>query len=338
MSKNMITKTTKTTQIRDPVLLEDGSMVFDITLTTSEVDRDNDIVNPLGVQGLDTAIVAYNHQKCYGIPVSTGAEILFDTVIQNEKELRVQIKIKATDEMFFCDLQGQKKTNGNLLEAVKKNQVNNVSVGFTPISEPTIKYINGKKIRYFDEIMIHEVSLLDVLSSNLSTKIHKFMEINKCVECVKKSGVGTLVYKKNDVYKVSLISDTEVKAVGFDGNETIVDDSFEVLSLQEHVKMCACQKEKETKDAETIEEEIKEEIAEDTQLTAIMQTLESMQNQIDALNTKVQELETTKASTEIIEESVQKHVKSNIENTILNKFAREKPQQEINKKYSYNPF
>jgi hypothetical protein len=230
------------TQIRDPVILDDGSMVFDVTLTTNQPDRDGDIINPLGVTGIETAVIAYNHQKCNGIPVSTGASIVKDSIVQNLNELRMQIKVDKTNEMFFCDLQGIKRSNGKLLDAIMNNQANNISMGFrfNP-STVQIKYVNSVKYSYYPEIILDEFSILDVLSSNPNSVIHKTPNImpdeltkQKCLDCLRNAGTQTFAINPSGlVAKITEITDTEIKGKDFDGNEIIFDDSFEPVEYAE---------------------------------------------------------------------------------------------------------
>lgn len=222
-------------QIRSPIVEGDGSTIFDVTLTTDEPDRDGEIVNPLGVKGLETAVVAYNHKKCDGIPVSTGAEILPDSVVQTEKELRVQVRVKPSDEMFFCDTAGRKQSNGKLLTAIQNRQIKNVSIGFNfSPSDVTEKTINGKTYTYYKTVILSELSLLDVISSNINSIIHKTMNTveqkkEKCLSCVIEAGVGSVVVNKEGNYlKVTQISDEGVvKAKDFEGNELELDESYE---------------------------------------------------------------------------------------------------------------
>lgn len=323
------------TQIRDPVLLEDGSMVFDVTLTTNLPDRDGEIVNPMGVTGLETAVIAYNHQRCQGIPVSTGAKILLDTVIQTAEELRVQILVKTTDEMFFCDIDGVKRSNGKLLEAINNDQVKNTSIGFRFNPKDVKKIVqNGKTYTYYDQVILNEFSLLDVLSSNPKSIIHKSMkseqEKQKCLDCLRKAGVGSFAINPDGlVVKVVEVTDEKVTGQDFDSNQMELDDNFEpVQYVATTEKACGCGKKPELPKTETkaegdIEPNAKvepEDIKEDLQMQTLMDTVNQLANMVTDLNSK---LEAMIANSENNMAKYVQEVKQTIQEQNVLKFAKE---------------
>ncbi len=341
-------------QIRDPVYNQDGSMVFDCTLTTNEPDRDGDIVNPAGVKGLETAVVAYNHQKCNGIPVSTGAKILQNTVIQNDKELRVQILVKQTDEMFYCDRSGSKKSNGKLLDAVKNDQVNNISIGFRYDTEDTETiYKNGKKYTLYKTVILNEFSLLDVVSSNINSIIHKTMktklEKQKCISCLVEAGIGSYVVNMDGlVAKITEINGEEVKAKDFDGNELILDDMYEPVQQMPHKttppaqtdetqKACSCQQsikpEAQTKEPEPMPLVDPEEVQETAKLDMLLENQASIINTLADITSKIEamaKLETAKpVDTAKIVDELAKQLQSK-EQQFLDKFVQNPENKKTN--------
>ena len=348
------------TQIRDPVILGDGSWIFDITLTTSQPDRDGDIVNPLGVKGIETAVIAYNHKRCDGLPVSTGAKILKDTIIQNESELRVQIQVKPTDEMFFCDYNGTKRSNGKLLDAIKKDQVRAVSMGFSYNTETVqSKTIKGINYNYYPEVLLSEASLLDVTSSNLHTIIHKSMNPKKtleqklkCLTCLVSAGIGKYaINPDNNVVKVTDIDESTmtIKGTDFEGNETVLDDSYEPVEYEPHedkmstepptdeaTKDCGCNKNKPTIVAEIKQdgsssvvdpEDVKEDVQIQTVLenqSKMMEMLTQMMAKLESNSTEVDEA-MVKMSTTLNQEmtkSIQNQSKSQID-AMIQKFDKQ---------------
>lgn len=340
------------TQIRDPVLLENGNMIFDVTLTTNLPDRDGDIVNPLGVTGLETAVIAYNHQRCYGIPVTTGAKILLDTVIQTAEELRVQILVKTTDEMFFCDVNGVKRSNGKLLEAINSDQVKNTSIGFR-FNPNDVKKIfqNGKTYTYYDQVILNEFSLLDVLSSNPKSIIHKSMkseqEKQKCLDCLRKAGIGSFAINPDGlVVKVTEVTDEKVTGQDFDGNQIELNDSFESVQYEqpemesevepevEAEKACGCSKKPELPKAETkaegdIDPNAKvepEDVKEDLQMQTLIETVNQLMGMVTDLTSK---LDATTANNEQNMANTIEQVKKTIQEQNVLKFAKQEPEIKV---------
>lgn len=308
--------------IRDPYYLDNGSMIVDVTLTTNEPDRDNELVRPLGVKGFETAVICYNHKRCDGIPVSTGASFLPDSIVQTLEELRMQVMIKPTDQMFYCDVAGRKQTNGNLLNAVETKQVMNCSIGFRFNPEDVTKeYINGQLVTVYNSVILDELSLLDVISSNINSKIHNDMTIQtKCLECIQTNGmVGSFVISGDGkiIAQITEITDTEVKALDPFTNQVItLDDGYELVetpseeTLEDTTekkplvtveKACACMLGK--KPVKNITKEVladitpvdPEELAEDLKLqtildnqSAIMQMITDLTSSVTSLSSQIE--------------------------------------------------
>ena len=341
--------------------MEDGSIIVDVTLTSNEVDRDGELVRPMGVKGLDTAVICYNHKRCDGVPVSTGASFVKDSIIQNEQELRAQVLIKTTDQMYFCDITGKKQSNGSLLEAIKNKEVINSSIGyrFSP-ADVSKEYINGQLITVYNTAILDELSLLDVISSNIKSKIHYKMSKTKCLDCIRSNGgVGSYVVSGDGktIAKVTEINDKEIKAIDFDGKEIILDDSYEMVEApiphnetkiiettkpESETKVCGCQLNKDkpaTKDMMT-ESEIDpvdpEEMLEDIKLetvlenqTAIMGMLTDLMSKVTSLESQMQAdsnmdaAETVKQITDEVIKSVNKTVAGALNSQIVNtKFVK----------------
>lgn len=360
IEKTKVLKKDGRVSIRDPVVNEDGSIEYDVTVTTNEPDRDGDIVNPLGVKGLETLIIAYNHARCHNNPVSTGSEIVKGSIIQNENELRFVVRIKESDEMFLCDIQNKKFSNGKLLEAVKNGHVYNTSLSFTyNPGDLKTKIIDGKSYRYFNQVIARELSLLDVLSSNPKTIIHKFMqntteteEINKCVQCLVDAGVGSYaINPSGNVVKVTDITDMTVTATDFDGNSITLDDTYELVEYlkeeekmteetqEEETKMCSCQKNKsqvEEKKAEssiptTLEPVETAEVAEDTRIQTIFEMLTQLSTTIEELKVEIQNKSNI---TQEEQTKFQNSIIDSINQQSLNKFVQTVQEQQQIQKYS----
>jgi hypothetical protein len=140
--------------------------VLEVVLVYNGVDRFDTVISPEGMR-TDPNIVTvdYNHKG-----VNTGAYLRNVRVESNyklddgtilEKALVGNIHIPKDSEMFFMDKEGQKRSNGNLFEAVTKGQVRSVSVEFRPYQG---KQITDTKtgITTFNEWDLLRLSLLDV--------------------------------------------------------------------------------------------------------------------------------------------------------------------------------
>ncbi len=140
--------------------------VLEIVLVYNGVDRYDTVINPTGMRtDPKTVTVDYNHSG-----VNTGAYLRNVRIENNykledgqvlETALIGDIHIPKDAEMFYFDKQGQKRSNGNLYEAVSKGQVRSVSVEFRPY--------NGKQstntktgITTFKEWDLLRLALLDV--------------------------------------------------------------------------------------------------------------------------------------------------------------------------------
>jgi hypothetical protein len=140
--------------------------VLEVVLVYNGVDRFDTVIEPEGMR-TDPNIVTvdYNHKG-----VNTGAYLRNVRVASNyklddgtvlEQALVGNIHIPKDSEMFFMDKEGQKRSNGNLFEAVTKGQVRSVSVEFRPYQG---KQITDTKtgITTFREWDLIRLSLLDV--------------------------------------------------------------------------------------------------------------------------------------------------------------------------------
>lgn len=140
--------------------------VLEVVLVYNGVDRFDTVIEPTGMK-TDPNIVTidYNHKR-----VNTGAYLRNVRIEDNykledgttlEKALVGDIHIPKDSEMFFMDREGQKRSNGNLYEAVTKGQVRSVSVEFRPYKG---KQITDTKtgITTYKEWDLLRLSLLDI--------------------------------------------------------------------------------------------------------------------------------------------------------------------------------
>jgi len=140
--------------------------VLEVVLVYNGVDRYDTIIDPEGMRS-DPNIVTidYNHRG-----VNTGAYLKNVRVENNykledgtilEKALIGNVHIPQDAEMFFMDKDGQKRSNGNLYDAVSKGQVRSVSVEFRPYKG---KQITDTKtgITTYREWDLIRLSLLDI--------------------------------------------------------------------------------------------------------------------------------------------------------------------------------
>jgi hypothetical protein len=140
--------------------------VLEVVLVYNGVDRFDTVIEPEGMRTDPNVVtVDYNHKG-----VNTGAYLRNVRVASNyklddgtvlEQALVGNIHIPKDSEMFFMDKEGQKRSNGNLFEAVTKGQVRSVSVEFRPYQG---KQITDTKtgITTFREWDLIRLSLLDV--------------------------------------------------------------------------------------------------------------------------------------------------------------------------------
>lgn len=140
--------------------------VLEVVLVYNGVDRFDTIIDPTGMRTDPNVVtVDYNHKG-----VNTGAYLRNVRIEENykiengetlERALVGDIHIPKDSEMFYTTREGEKKTNGNLYEAVTKGQVRSVSVEFKPYLG---KQITDTKtgITTFREWDLIRLSLLDV--------------------------------------------------------------------------------------------------------------------------------------------------------------------------------
>lgn len=140
--------------------------VLEVVLVYNGVDRFDTVINPEGMRTDPNVVtVDYNHKG-----VNTGAYLRNVRVVDNytledgtvlERALIGDIHIPKDSEMFYTTREGEKKSNGNLYEAVTKGQVRSVSVEFKPYLG---KQITDTKtgITTYNEWDLLRLSLLDV--------------------------------------------------------------------------------------------------------------------------------------------------------------------------------
>jgi hypothetical protein len=140
--------------------------VLEVVLVYDGVDRFDTVIEPRGMKtDPSIVIVDYNHKR-----VSTGAylknvRVETDYKIQNGSVLKEalvgEIHIPEDSEMFYHNREGEKKTNGNLFEAVSKGQIQSVSVEFRPYKGKQ-KFDTRTGITTYQEWDLISLSLLDV--------------------------------------------------------------------------------------------------------------------------------------------------------------------------------
>jgi hypothetical protein len=140
--------------------------VLEVVLVYNGVDRFDTVIEPTGMRTDPNVVtVDYNHKG-----VNTGAYLRNVRIEENykiengetlERALVGDIHIPKDSEMFYTTREGEKKSNGNLYEAVTKGQVRSVSVEFKPYLG---KQITDTKtgITTFREWDLLRLSLLDV--------------------------------------------------------------------------------------------------------------------------------------------------------------------------------
>jgi len=140
--------------------------VLEVVLVYNGVDRFDTVIDPEGMRS-DPNIVTidYNHKQ-----VNTGAYLRNVRIEDNytledgttlERVLVGDVHIPKDSEMFYMTREGEKKSNGNLYEAVTKGQVRSVSVEFKPYKGKQITDIKTG-ITTFREWDLIRLSLLDV--------------------------------------------------------------------------------------------------------------------------------------------------------------------------------
>jgi len=140
--------------------------VLEVVLVYDGVDRFDTVIEPRGMKtDPSIVIVDYNHKR-----VSTGAflrnvRVETNYKIQNGDVLKEalvgDIHIPEDSEMFYHNREGEKKTNGNLFEAVSKGQIQSVSVEFRPYKGKQ-KFDTRTGITTYQEWDLISLSLLDV--------------------------------------------------------------------------------------------------------------------------------------------------------------------------------
>lgn len=140
--------------------------VLEVVLVYNGVDRFDTVIDPEGMRSDPNIVtVDYNHKG-----VNTGAYLRNVRIKDNytledgttlERVLVGDVHIPKDSEMFYMTRDGEKKSNGNLYEAVTKGQVRSVSVEFKPYKG---KQITNTKtgITTFREWDLIRLSLLDV--------------------------------------------------------------------------------------------------------------------------------------------------------------------------------
>jgi hypothetical protein len=140
--------------------------VLEVVLVYNGVDRFDTVIDPEGMRSDPNIVtVDYNHKQ-----VNTGAYLRNVRIEDNyiledgttlERVLVGNVHIPKDSEMFYMTREGEKKSNGNLYEAVTKGQVRSVSVEFKPYKG---KQITNTKtgITIFREWDLIRLSLLDV--------------------------------------------------------------------------------------------------------------------------------------------------------------------------------
>lgn len=140
--------------------------VLEVVLVYNGVDRFDTVIDPEGMRSDPNIVtVDYNHKQ-----VNTGAYLRNVRIEDNyiledgttlERVLVGNVHIPKDSEMFYMTREGEKKSNGNLYEAVTKGQVRSVSVEFKPYKG---KQITDTKtgITTFREWDLIRLSLLDV--------------------------------------------------------------------------------------------------------------------------------------------------------------------------------
>ena len=111
--------------------------------------------------------INYNHKG-----VSTGAYLTNCRVERNYKVEGIngkeqviesclvgEIHVPKHAEMFYFDTNGQKRSNGNLYEAIEKGYIRSVSVGFRPVTQATNTRTGITTFKTWDLL---ELSVLDV--------------------------------------------------------------------------------------------------------------------------------------------------------------------------------
>ena len=142
--------------------------VLEVVLVYNGVDRYDTIIEPEGMR-TDPSVVTinYNHKG-----VSTGAYLTNCRVERNYKVEGIngkeqviesclvgEIHVPKHAEMFYFDTNGQKRSNGNLYEAIEKGYIRSVSVGFRPVTQATNTRTGITTFKTWDLL---ELSVLDV--------------------------------------------------------------------------------------------------------------------------------------------------------------------------------
>jgi hypothetical protein len=201
-------------------------------------DRDLDIINPLGIRGLETSVVSYRHNTCGGLPVDTGAEIVQESIKIMPEKSSFFVKVKPEDELYFCTKGSLKKqSNGKLLDQIQQNKIKSVSLGFRYSNSDMIEIkLEGKTYYYHHIIYVGEVSVLDTIPSNLKSfiKTKNIMKKTKCLCGAKEGDYAVNLMTGEAVKLISQNLETETwKAQNFAGEEMeITGEEFEVLNSE----------------------------------------------------------------------------------------------------------
>jgi len=172
MTKTVVKNALYTAQAEIPLVFvrylegRTNERVLEVVLVYSGVDRFDTIIEPRGMKtDPKVVVVDYNHKG-----VSTGAYLRNVRVEKNykiengevlEEALVGEIHVPQDAEMFYHTREGEKKSNGNLHEAVTKGQVQSVSVEFRPYKGKQRTDIKTG-ITTFEEWDLIRLSLLDV--------------------------------------------------------------------------------------------------------------------------------------------------------------------------------
>ena len=329
---------------------EDGTIDIPVIWLSNNPDKEDEIVDIKTFIIPDTVIVGYNHNRCNGAKVATGAKVLRETITRTENLLTSYVRVAKSDEMFFCDRgSSQKKTNGKVLEAIEKNHLAGTSLGFR-IDRDNVEvvFLRKKRITVYYYCIAQELSLLDIAPMSYDTRIINKSIINlnmpndekqKCINCLREAGVGTVVVNPENKFAIiTEITDTEIKAKSFDGTEMTLDETFEEVNYSmlskevdnsvedtEKEKACACMKKALAKpDVKELEKAVdgampsmSEELV--TQLTTLRTTVEEnrqfLNERVDRLKTEI--LETVNQKLDIYSQEIEKNKSINSEKVTL---------------------
>ncbi len=259
--------------ILKPIKNKDGSIDYPAVVITNRADKEEDVVDIESMIIAPTIFAGYNHYKCSGNIVATGAKPLVETLEKTKDIATMYIRVHPTDEMFFCEHNSkQKKSNGKLLEAVEKGHIHATSITFkfNPAKVKTI-YDSKSKKKYniYYEVIVYEISLLDIAPMHYESFIKNksimhdelTAEKSKCLNCLIEAGVDSLaINPENNVVKITKIEDDKVFGINFAGEEIQLDDTYEPVFFDALKKVDTTEdmnKSVETEETETEEEKSK---------------------------------------------------------------------------------